>query len=85
MFFKKAPCTKERFIDRSHKECMVSFRVGIYLFKVNFGNTRKMCEMRSKLTMTTPERRHWRRTDVFIVNLEQISHIFVFPIFTLNK
>ena len=28
---------------------------GIYLFKVNSGNTRKMCEISSKLTIKIPE------------------------------
>ena len=28
----------------------------------------------SKLTIKTPERRKWRRSDVFIVNSEHISH-----------
>ena len=39
--------------------------VGIYLFKVNDGYTRTMCEICSKLTIKTPERRH----DVFLVSL----------------
>ena len=30
----------------------------IYLFKVNYRNTRKRCEICSKLTIKTPERRH---------------------------
>ena len=40
-----------------------------------------MCEIYSKLIMKTPEprktpeRRQWRRSGVFIVNFEQISHI----------
>ena len=39
-----------------------------------------------KLTTKTPERRQWRRYGVFIVNVEQISHIvLVFPLLTLNK
>ena len=39
-----------------------------------------------KLTIKTPERRQWRRYGVFIVNVEQISHIvLVFPLLTLNK
>ena len=37
--------------------------------------TRKMCEICSKLTIKTSERRHWRRSGVFIVNFEQILHI----------
>ena len=36
--------------------------------------------------MKTSERCQWRRTDVFIVNFEHISHIFlVFLLLTLNK
>ena len=56
----------------------------IHLFKVN--NENAMCEICSKLTVKTPERRHWRRPDVFIVNSEHISHVvLVFPLLTLNK
>ena len=33
---------------------------GNYLLKVNNRNTRKRCEICSKLTIKTPERRHWR-------------------------
>ena len=54
--------------------------------KVNNRNTRKRCEICSKLTIKTPERRHWRRSDVFIVNSEYISHLFLqFLFLTLNK
>ena len=45
----------------------------IYLFEVNNRNTRKMCEICSKLTIKTPER---RPSGVFIVNFEHISHLF---------
>ena len=42
--------------------------------------------MCSKLTKTTPERRHQRRSGVCIVNFEHISHIFlVFLLLTLNS
>ena len=59
---------------------------GIYLFKVNNRSTRTMCEICSKLTLKTPERRHWRRSGVFIFNFEQISLIvLVFLLLTLNK
>ena len=58
----------------------------IYLFKVNNKNTRKMCKVRSKLTIKTPERGHWRCSGVFIVNFERISHFFlVFTLLTLNE
>ena len=57
----------------------------IYLFKVNNRNTRKRCEIFSKLTIKTPEwRRH--RSGVLIVNFENISHLFlVVLLLTLNK
>ena len=59
---------------------------GIYLFKVNNRHTRIMCEMCPDLTVKTPERRQWRRSDVFIVNFEQILHIILmFPLLTLIK
>ena len=61
--------------------------VGIYLFKVNNRNTRARCEICSKLTVKTPERRQWqwRRSGVFIVNFEHISQLFlVFLLLTLN-
>ena len=58
----------------------------IYLFKVINGNTRKRCEICSRLAIKTPERRHWRRSGVFIVNFEHISHLFLlFLLLTLNK
>ena len=43
-----------------------------YMFKVNNRNTRTRCEICSKLTLKKVERRHWRRSGVFIVNSEQI-------------
>ena len=59
---------------------------GIYLLKVNNRNTRTRCEICSKLTINTPERRHCRRSGVFIVNFEHISHlVLVFLLLTLNK
>ena len=56
------------------------------MFKVNNRNTRKRCEMCSKLTIKTPERCHRRRSGVFIVNFEHILHHFlVFLLLILNK
>ena len=56
----------------------------IYLFKVNNRNTRKKCEKCTMLTIKIPERRHlrhWRRSGVFSVNVELISHLLL----ALNK
>ena len=39
-------------------------------------NTRKRCEIYSNLTIKSPERRQWRRSGAFIVNLEHISYLF---------
>ena len=43
---------------------------GIYRLKVHYRNTRTRYEICSKLTIKTTERRHWRRSGVFIVNFE---------------
>ena len=37
---------------------MLHFPAGNYMFKVNNRNTRTRCEICSKLTIKTPERRH---------------------------
>ena len=58
----------------------------IYLFKVNDKTTRKACEICSKLIIKTPKRRYWRRSGVFIINFEHISHLFlVFLLLTFNR
>ena len=45
-----------------------------------------MCEICSKLTTKTPERRQFRRSGVFLVNFEDISHlVLVSVLLTLNK
>ena len=59
---------------------------GNYKFKVNNRNFRTSCEIWSKLTIKTSEWRHWRRSGVFIVNFEHISHlVLVFPLLTLSR
>ena len=64
----------------------IVFPSGIYLFKVGNRHTRTMCEICSKLTVKTPELRHWPRAVVLIVHFEQIEHIvLVFLLLTLNK
>ena len=45
-----------------------------------------MCEISSKSTIKIPERRHWRRSGIYVANFEQISHIvLVFWLLTLSK
>ena len=39
---------------------------GIFLFKINDKKSRLLCEICSKLTIKTPERRYGRRCGVFI-------------------
>ena len=49
----------------------------IYLFKFNNRNNRKRCQICPKLTIKIPARRHWLRPGVFIVDLENISQLFL--------
>ena len=70
----------------TQRNSVYDFLPNIYLFKFNSRNTRKRCEIFSKLTIKTPERCQWRRSGVFIVNFEHISHLFlVFLLLTLNN
>ena len=56
------------------------------MFKGNNRNTRLKCEIYSKLTIQTPERRQWRSSGVFIVNFEHISQlVLVFLLLTLSS
>ena len=60
-----------------------SFPANIYLFKVSSRNTRKKCEVCSKLTKRIPRQ---YRSGVFIVNFKNISHFFlVFLWLTVNR
>ena len=57
--------------------------VGVYLFIVNTRNTMTMCEIYSKLTIKTPER---RLSGVFIINFVQILlTVLVCPLLTLTN
>ena len=62
------------------------FPVGIYLIKVYNRDARERCEICSKFTIKTPERRYWRRSGAFIVNFEHISHlVLVFLLLTFSR
>ena len=61
-----------------------SYPVNIYLFKVTNRNTRKKCEIYSKLTIKTPERRQLPCFSVSIVNFEHVItgwYIYILAIF----
>ena len=62
------------------------YPANIYLFKVNNRSTGKRCEIYSKLAIKAPERRHFCRSGVFIVNFELVSHLPpVVLLLTLNE
>ena len=66
--------------------CISTYPASNDIFKVNNRNTRKRCEMCSKLTIKTPEGRHWSPSGVFIVNFEHIPHLaLVFLFIALSK
>ena len=72
-------------INKRWSELSCNYPADIYLLKVNNRNTRTRCETSSKLTIKTPERRHWRHSGIFIVNFELVSHlVLVFLSLTLN-
>ena len=55
------------------------------MFKVNNRSTITRRQICLKLIIKTPERHHWRRSGVFIVNSEHISHlVLVFLLLTLK-
>ena len=58
------------------KQLRVADPVGNYMFQVNNKRNRTRCEICSKLTIQTPERRQWRRSGVFIVNFEQVDSVW---------
>ena len=65
---------------------MVQKATSIYLLRVNNRNTITRSEICSKLTIKTPERRHWRRSGIFIVNFKNILQlVLVFQLLTLIK
>ena len=57
------------------------------MFKVNIKKLEQgVCEIWLKLTIKTSKRRHWRRSGVFIVNSEHVSHFaLVFLLLTLSR
>ena len=72
----------------SHPKVFWVFSANIYMFKVNNWNSRKRCDIFSKLNIKIPERRHRRCSSVFSVNFKHMSfsrvsivnfeHVFVY-------
>ena len=57
-----------------------------YILKISNWNTRKRCEIFSKLTIKTSKRRQWRRSGIFIVKFEPIlHHLLVLPVLTSKR
>ena len=50
-----------------------TYPANTYLFKSSDRNSWKRCEKCSKLTIKTPERHHWHRSDAIIANFEHVS------------
>ena len=48
---------------------------GANLLKVNNKRKRRWCDRFLKLIIRTPEQSHWRWSNIFIENFEQISHL----------
>ena len=73
-------------LTRLGRQKLSNYPANIYLFKGKNTNTKKRCEICSKLTIKTPERCQWRISCIFIVNFEHIGHLsLVFLLLTLNK
>ena len=75
------------FQPSSNSACWIcGAKTQLYFYKINKRNTRKGCEICSKLTTEKIERLRWRLSDVFIVNFEIISRLYsVLLLLNLNK
>ena len=61
--------------DLVKEEIKTFTKVGNYMLKSNNRSIRAGSEICSKLTVKTPEWRHWLRYGVFILNLEHVLHL----------
>ena len=67
------------FLKKLYKQVLRPYPANIYLFKASNRNTRKRCEICSKLTLKTPERRYW----LLLLTLN-IFHTFFLVFFFVN-
>ena len=58
-------------------QCFGLYPSDIYVLKVLHRNTGTRCKIWSKLTIKTPEQRHWRRSGVLTVNFDHISQLAI--------
>ena len=65
------------------KSACLNLPVSIYLLKVNNGNTKPMCEICSKLTIETPERRQLCRSGSLLLTLNIFPTFFWVLLFLL--
>ena len=73
-------------MKRTSEDKEPTYPAGNYIFKVNNRNTRTRCAICSKLTINIPERRHWGRSGIFIVNFEYILFlVLLFLLLTLSR
>ena len=64
---------------------MISSQLTFTCSKLTIETLEKGCEIYSRLKIKTPELRQGRRSRVYIVNFEQISHLFrLVLLLTLN-
>ena len=63
---------------------IINFLASIYSFKVNNRNTRKRCEISSKLTIKTPEPCQWQQWGQHFVDFQQVNVSWVFLIFLVT-
>ena len=61
-----------------------SHRANKYMPKDHNKNTRTRSEISSKLTIKTPERHHWARSDVFIVNFTYFTRYCTFMVYIVD-
>ena len=53
-------------LTKSSKDFVIRYPVNNCMFKVNNRNTRTRCEICSKLTMKTTERRQWHPSGIYL-------------------
>ena len=72
-------------IDSSLHQCSFS-AMSLFLYQIMFPADNYMFKVNNRNTTTRCERRHWRRSGIFIVNFQHISHlVLVFPLLTLSR